>query len=166
MFECSYRHNCLSTHNLGDFCSLFHVRVTRNCSSRKGRMYPLLEIFRRSTKPISFARHSWMIGNHYSTTKKVQDCLLNSLIMLVGVTLPSSMVKVAEVVLHRYGDSTNSSWVCGGVVHVRFSERLDGKPILCILHKNSVSIHKHVVFKIVVLQNKIIHHSQVATAKT
>jgi hypothetical protein len=107
-----------------------------------------------------------MIGNHYSTTKKVQDCLLNSLIMLVGVTLPSSMVKLAEIVLHRYGDSTNSSWVCGGVVQVSFFERLDGKPILWILHKNSVSIHKHVVFKIVVLQNKIIHHSQVATAKT
>jgi len=81
--------------------------------------------------------------------------------MLVGVTLPSSMVKVAEVVLHRYG-----SWVCGGVVRVSFSERLDGKPILWILHKNSVSIDKHGVFKIVVLQNKIIHHSQVATAKT
>jgi hypothetical protein len=107
-----------------------------------------------------------MIGNHYSTTKKVQDCILNSLIMLVGVTPPFSMVKVAEVVLHRYGDSTNSSWVCGGVVHVSFSERFDGNPILWILHENSVSIHKHSVFKIVVLQNKIIHHSQVATAKT
>jgi hypothetical protein len=78
-----------------------------------------------------------MIGNHYSTTKKVQDCLLNSLIMLVGVTLPSSMVKVAEVV-----------------------------PILWILHQNSVSTHKHGIFKLVVLQNEIIHHSQVATAKT
>ncbi len=112
MLISAYRHNfCpLTTLETSAACSMFVSQETAVLAKDSCILY--WKFSEGVHKTNSFARHSWMIGKYYSTTKKVQDCLLNSLIMLVGVTLPSSMVKVAEVVLHRYGDSTNSSWVC------------------------------------------------------